>query len=267
MHRLLLVALVVFGSRVTSAQSLADLLADHTIVDLSHAYDAETIYWPTEDGFVLEPGFAGTTDGGYYYEANAFRSAEHGGTHLDAPIHFAEGRQTVDAIPLDHLIGAGVVVDVSERALADADYQVNVEDFAAWEAEHGPLPDGAIVLLSTGYAQFWPDRVRYMGTDERGAEAVAKLHFPGLHPDAARWLVEQRDIHAVGLDTPSIDYGQSTLFESHRVLFDANVPAFENVANLTDLPAHGFVVAALPMKIRGGSGGPLRIVAFVPSRR
>jgi kynurenine formamidase len=106
-----------------------------------------------------------------------------------------------------------------------------------------------------------------MGTDERGAEAVAKLHFPGLHPDAARWLVEQRDIHAVGLDTPSIDYGQSTLFESHRVLFDANVPAFENVANLTDLPAHGFVVAALPMKIRGGSGGPLRIVAFVPSRR
>ena len=262
--RIGLVVLLALATPLAAAQSLADLLAGHEIVDLSHAYDAETIYWPTEDGFELEVGFEGMTDGGYYYEANTFRSAEHGGTHLDAPIHFAEGRQTVEAIPLDHLVGPAVVIDVSSAALADPDYRVTVADFEAWEAEHGPLPDGVIVLLNTGYARFWPDRERYMGTAERGAEAVAKLHFPGLHPDAARWLVEARRIHAVGLDTPSIDYGQSTLFESHRVLFEANVPAFENVANLDGLPAHGFVVAALPMKIRGGSGGPLRIVAFVP---
>ncbi len=214
---------------------------------------------------MLESEFAGLTEKGYYYASNTFRSAEHGGTHLDAPLHFAEGRQTVDAIPLGHLVGPAVVVDVSEAALADADYQVSVADFEAWEAEHGRLPDGVIVLLNTGYAQFWPDRLRYMGTDERGAEAVAKLHFPGLHPDAARWLVAQRAVHAIGLDTPSIDYGQSTLFESHRALFDANIPAFENVANVGSLPVHGFVVAALPMKIRGGSGGPLRIIAFVPA--
>ncbi|MDX1419614.1 MAG: cyclase family protein [Rubricoccaceae bacterium] len=263
--RCLLLAALVAAPPTVLAQSLAELLAAHTIVDLSHAYDAETIYWPTEEGFVLEEGFAGTTEGGYYYAANAFRSAEHGGTHLDAPIHFAEGRQTVDAIPLEHLVGPAVVVDVSEAALADPDYQVTRADVEAWEAEHGRLPDGAIVLLNTGYARFWPDRVRYMGTDARGPEAVAALHFPGLHPEAARWLVEERSIHAIGLDTPSIDHGPSRLFEAHRILFEANVPAFENVANLDGLPAHGFVVAALPMKIRGGSGGPLRIVAFVPA--
>ena len=263
MRPLLLAALLALAP-CAAAQSLADLLAEHEIVDLSHAYDADAIYWPTEEGFVLTPEFVGTTDKGYYYASNSFRSAEHGGTHLDAPRHFAEGRQTTDEIPLEHTIGPAIVVDVSDAALADADYQVSVADFEAWEAAHGRLPDGVIVLLKTGYAQFWPDRVRYMGTDERGAEAVAGLHFPGLHPDAARWLVEHRDLHAIGLDTPSIDYGQSTLFESHRVLFDANIPAFENVASLSGLPAHGFVVAALPMKIAGGSGGPLRIVAFVP---
>jgi kynurenine formamidase len=104
----------------------------------------------------------------------------------------------------------------------------------------------------------------YLGTDRRGPEAVAELHFPGLHPDAAGWLVEERSIDAIGIDTPSIDYGQSTVFESHQVLFGANVLAFENVANLEQIPPAGGFVLALPMKIRGGSGGPLRIVAFVP---
>ena len=122
------------------------------------------------------------------------------------------------------------------------------------------------MLLRTGYEEFWPDRVRYMGTDERGPDAVAKLHFPGLHPDAARWLVANRSINAIGLDTPSIDFGQSTLFESHQVLFAADIPAFENLASLGKLPPTGFVIIALPMKIAGGSGGPLRIAAIVPDK-
>ncbi|HEX3232269.1 MAG TPA: cyclase family protein, partial [Pyrinomonadaceae bacterium] len=109
---------------------------------------------------------------------------------------------------------------------------------------------------------FWPDRVRYMGTDERGAGAVAKLHFPGLSPEAARWLTTNRSIKAIGLDTPSIDYGQSTLFESHQALFAKNIPAFENLGDLSSLPAEGFLVIAMPMKIAGGSGGPLRIAAI-----
>ena len=160
-------------------------------------------------------------------------------------------------------MGPAVVIDVVEQAAGNPDYQVTQADVEAWEALHGPLPDGVIVLLRTGYGQFWPDREQYMGTAERGADAVAHLHFPGLHPDAARWLVANRNIHAIGLDTPSIDYGQSSLFEAHQVLFEANIPAFENVANLDQLPDAGFSVIALPMKIEGGSGGPLRIIALV----
>jgi kynurenine formamidase len=235
-----------------------------TVVDLSHSYDESTVFWPTAEGFKLAVDFEGITDKGYYYTANTFCTAEHGGTHIDAPIHFSEGKASVDEIPLDRLIGPAVLIDVSEMCAADADYQVTVADFEAWEERNGPLPDGAIVLLRTGFGRFWPDRVRYMGTDERGPEAVAKLHFPGLDPQAARWLVAQRTIKSIGLDTPSIDFGQSTHFESHQALFAAEIPAFENLANLDRLPETGFVIIALPMKIAGGSGGPLRIVAIVP---
>ncbi|HEV2859447.1 MAG TPA: cyclase family protein [Pyrinomonadaceae bacterium] len=233
------------------------------LVDLSHAYDEQTVFWPTAEGFKLEKVADGVTPQGYYYAANNFSTAEHGGTHLDAPVHFAEGHDTADRVPLEQLMGAGVVVDVSERCARDADYQVSADDFAAWEREHGRLPDGSILLLRTGFGRRWPDRRSYMGTDERGPEAVAKLHFPGLHPEAARWLVRERRVKAVGLDTPSIDYGQSKLFESHRALFERNIPAFENLANLDQLPIKGFHVVALPMKIKGGSGGPLRAVAIV----
>jgi len=162
-------------------------------------------------------------------------------------------------------MGPAVVVDVSEQAGADRDYQISIEDLQTWESEHGAIPDGSILLFRTGYGQFWPDREAYMGTAERGPQAVFKLHFPGIHPDAARWLVENRVIHAVGLDTPSIDFGQSRFFESHQVLFEANIPAFENVANLDRLPETGAHVIALPMKIEGGSGGPLRMVGILPT--
>lgn len=232
-------------------------------IDLTYNFDEQTIYWPTADGFRHDTVFAGTTDSGFYYTAFNYCAAEHGGTHLDAPIHFAEGKQAMHEIPLDRLIGAAVVVDVSAKALLHPDYQVTIADFLTWEEQHGRLPDGIIVLLRTGFGQYWPDKLKYMGTDERGPGAVAKLHFPGLHPAAARWLTRERSIHAIGLDTPSIDYGQSTHFESHQTLFQQNIPAFENLANLERLPPVGAFVVALPMKIKGGSGGPLRIVALV----
>jgi len=236
------------------------------LVDLTHAFDEAAVFWPTEEGFVLERGPAGETPGGYYYEAHRFRSAEHGGTHVDAPIHFHEGGATVEEIPLERLVGPAVRIDVRAACERDRDHRVTVADIGAWESRHGEIPEGAIVLLHTGFGRFWPDREAYMGTAERGPGAVAKLHFPGLDPDAARWLVAERRIHAIGLDTPSIDAGPSTGFESHRILFAANVPAFENLAQLDLLPPRGFRVIALPMKIRGGSGAPLRAVAIVPGR-
>jgi kynurenine formamidase len=235
-------------------------------VDLTHDFSAETLYWPTASGFVLEQEFHGQTPKGYFYAANRYGASEHGGTHIDAPIHFAEGHKTVDQLPLDQLTGAAVVVNVSAQAQKDPDYQVTTADLQAWEKKHGRVPKGAILLLNTGFARFWPDAQKYLGTSEKGAEAVAKLHFPGLHPDAARWLVKERPVKAVGLDTASIDHGQSTLFETHRILFEHNIPAFENVAALDELPPTGAFVIALPMKIKGGSGGPLRIVAWLAAK-
>ena len=237
--------------------------APGTLVDLTHAFDEATVYWPTADGFELLTDSQGFTDKGYFYQAGRFCAAEHGGTHIDAPIHFYRDRHTVDAIPLGRLIGSGVVVDVTRQCQANRDYRVRVEDFLAWERRHGRELNDVIVLLRTGFGKFWPDRIKYMGTDERGEQAVPKLHFPGLHPEAARWLVSHRRIKAIGLDTPSIDYGQSTHFESHVILCQANIPAFENVAGLDELPETGFTVIALPMKIKGGSGGPLRIIAII----
>jgi len=236
-------------------------------IDLSYDYSAETIYWPTAEPFALETVFAGKTEKGFYYSAYKFCAAEHGGTHIDAPIHFAEGRKTVDQIPLTQLIGPAFKIDVTEKAGANRDYQITVDDLTAWEAKHGKLPEGSIVLLQTGFGQYWPDRVKYLGTDKRGPEGVAELHFPGLHPQAAEWLVHERKIHAIGIDTASIDYGQSQTFGSHVQLMGQNVPACENVANLDRVPAVGAQVIALPMKIRGGSGAPLRMVAFVPEER
>jgi kynurenine formamidase len=242
-------------------------LLDGTWIDLTHDFAEDTVYWPTADTFELEVLSRQRTEAGFFYAANNYAAAEHGGTHVDAPIHFAEDRWTLAEIPLERLIGPGVVVDVSRKAAADRDYLVTVADLEEWEARHGRIPDGAIVLLHTGFARYWPERVRYMGTDARGEEGVAGLHFPGLAPEAARWLVAERAPNAVGLDTPSIDHGPSKNFESHVTLHTANVAAFENVANLDRVPAAGAVVVALPMKIRDGSGGPLRIAAFVPNLR
>lgn len=231
------------------------------LIDLTHSFDEQTLYWPTEKGFELDQGPAGITEKGYYYAANRFCTAEHGGTHIDAPIHFFQGRNTLDAIPLRQLIGRGALIDVSLKCAQDPNYQVVVDDLAQWERKHNERLDEFIVLLRTGFGSFWPSPAKYLGTEERGPGAVAKLRFPGLHPEAARWLAQNRSVRAVGIDTASIDFGQSTHFRSHISLFEKNIPALENVANLDQLPEAGFVVLALPMKIRGASGGPVRIVA------
>ena len=234
------------------------------IVDLSHAYDANAIFWPTSERFRLDKVADGVTEGGFYYAANNFFTAEHGGTHVDAPVHFAKGRQSVDQLPLSRLLGDAIVVDVTEASARDADYQVSVDDLQRVEREHGAIPPDAIVLIRTGFSSRWPDAARYLGTADRGEDAVARLHFPGLHPDAARWLIANRSIKAVGIDTASIDYGQSMQYESHRALFERDIPAFENLTSLERLPQRGAVVVALPMKIAGGSGAPLRAIAILP---
>jgi kynurenine formamidase len=235
-----------------------------TWIDLTHSFSDSSVYWPTDTiGFVHEKLAFGPTPGGYFYSSYRYSAAEHGGTHLDAPSHFAEAGQTSDAIPLSRLIGPAAIVDVSERATAD--YEVTVADLVGWETQHGPIRPGTILLIHTGWGARYHDRTAYLGTDRTGPDAVAELHFPGLSPEAAQWLVDNRSIAALGLDTPSVDHGQSKDYRAHVILYAANIPGFENVAALDQLPPVGGYVVALPMKIARGSGGPLRIVAFVPA--
>jgi kynurenine formamidase len=239
-------------------------ISEKRIVDLSHSYSDKTIYWVTAKEFDLDTVFKGETEKGYYYAANNFSTAEHGGTHIDAPIHFAKNGQTVDQIPLEKLIGNAIKIDVSSKAQDNPDYLISIEDIQAWEKEHKKdVAEGSIVLLETGFSKFYPDKKKYLGTTERGEHAIKELHFPGLSPEAAQWLVQNRSISAIGIDTPSIDYGQSEYFKSHVILLSENIPAFENLKNLEKLPERGFEIIALPMKIEGGSGAPLRIVALV----
>ena len=254
--------LALFITACTVPERPASTPLGRTIVDLSHDYSDQTIFWPTAEGFRLDKVAGGMTPQGYYYAANNFATAEHGGTHLDAPVHFAEGRWSVDQIPVEQLVGATSVVDVSAKCATQPDYQVTVDDLTAWEKTNGSL-NASIVLIRTDFSKRWPDAAGYLGTAERGEAAVPKLHFPGLHPDAARWLAANRTVKAVGIDTASIDYGQSTLFETHRALYERNIPGLENLTNLDRLPARGATLVALPMKIKGGSGAPLRAIAVV----
>jgi len=258
---MLLLAVSCTGNKMEP--SLSRQLSKGAWIDLTYSFSGETLYWPTADKFRFDTVFVGVTPAGFYYEAFNFCAAEHGGTHLDAPVHFAKGKWTADQIPLDNLTGEAVVIDVSANALKNPDYQITVADMEAWEKANGNIPDDAILLFRTGYGSFYPDAKKYLGTDERDAGAVAKLHFPGIHPDAAAWLAGKRKIKAVGLDVASVDYGQSKDFKTHQLLYEKNICGFENVANLDKLPATGAYIIALPMKIKNGSGGPLRIIAWV----
>jgi kynurenine formamidase len=263
MLRKLLVLSIIAIFFAGCAQNASNQFPKGQWIDLTHDFSDETIYWVTAEPFKRTTVSEGKTPGGYYYSAYNFSAAEHGGTHIDAPVHFGEGKKTVDQLELGQLISQAVKIDISSKAAVDRDYLITVDDIKSWETANGKLPEWCIVLFQTGFASKWPDKKSYLGTDQKGDAAVKDLHFPGLHPEAAKWLVENRKINAVGIDTASIDYGQSTTFDSHVALMTNNIPAFENVANLDRLPVKGFHIMALPMKIKGGSGAPLRIVAFV----
>jgi kynurenine formamidase len=236
-------------------------LATANVIDLSHSFAEDTLYWPTSPStFELDELFRGQTEGGFFYSANSLSTPEHGGTHLDAPIHFAEGGWTAEAIPVERFLGPGVIIDIESQAHENPDYLLSAFDVEQWESVHGRVQSGAIVLLKTGWSERWPDRKAYLGDDTPGD--ASNLHFPSYGEEAARILVEERGVSALGVDTASIDYGASKDFPVHRLAAAENVLGLENVTNLSRLPSVGAWIVALPMKISGGSGGPTRIVAL-----
>jgi kynurenine formamidase len=259
--RSLVPAIAIAASALTSAQTID--VSRYRMVDLSHAYGPNTLYWPTSASkFALSRDASGQTPGGFFYAANSLSTPEHGGTHLDSPRHFSETGRTTEQIPLEQLVASAVVIDVSKEAAANRDYRLTREAVLAFEKANGPIARGSAVLLRTGWSRHWPNAKAYLGDDTPGD--ASKLSFPSYGVDAARLLVEERSVAALGIDTASIDYGRSTDFQVHRVVAARNVPGFENLTNLDQLPVRGALLIALPMKIEGGSGGPLRAIALVP---
>ena len=259
---LVLLSLLAACQSPSAIQPAKGALDESKVIDLTYSFDDKTIYWPTAKPFTWEKEAWGQSAGGYWYTAARYSASEHGGTHLDAPLHFGEGKQAVDEIPLAKLISPAVVINIAEACTKDADYRLSVEDITKWESQNGRIPDASIVLIHTGWGKFWSDKKKYLGTDAPGD--TANLHFPGISREAAKLLAEQRKIDAIGIDTASIDFGQSKDFITHQILYGANIYGLENVANSDKLPATGATLIALPMKIKGGTGAPVRIIAILP---
>lgn len=202
------------------------------------------------------------TPEGYFYSSAKFDAPEHGGTHMDAPIHFSKGAMTVDQVPLSSMVGPAAVIDFSGRATESPDAMLGVEDIEKWESVHGSIPGGAIVVARSGWGRYWPDKKRYLGTDKFGD--VEHLQFPGFSADAVKYLLDGGKALAIAIDTPSLDPGNSKDFPVHRLWLGAGKVGFENVAHAEKLPESGAIIFCIPMKIGRGTGAPTRIFAVVP---
>jgi kynurenine formamidase len=237
-------------------------LEQGSILDMTYVFNQDSIYWPTGQSFKSTKVSWGYNEKGQWYASNDYSANEHGGTHVDAPIHFYQGGRTIDQIPLKEWIGEAVKIDVATKCEINRDYLLMVEDIKQFEKKYGKIPDGAWVIMYTGIGtKYYPDKKRVLGTDKTGNEAVKFLSFPGFSHTAIEFLLKNRNIKGVGIDTPSIDYGKSKNFLVHRLLCKANKLAIENIANLDKLPPTGAILYAIPMLIDGGTGAPARIFA------
>lgn len=255
----IVLAIVTWLSSVLPAAAGID---ESKLVDLTYGLDEQTVFWPLNKPFSWKKAAWGRTPDGYWYASGDFCMSEHGGTHIDAPIHFAEGRLSVDELPIQKLIAPAVVVDVRPSVEQNSEYRLAMRDLEMWESRHGRIPAGAVVLMLTGWGDRWPDRSRYLGSATPWDAAT--LHFPGFSNEAAEFLVKERHVDGIGIDTASIDAGSSQDFIVHQIMNGADAYGLENVANLEKLPPKGAMLLALPIKIKGGTGGPVRIIAILP---
>ena len=226
------------------------------VLDLSYAINDKLVPWPGDEKFFEATVNASVEKNGYF--TRSFWMLEHYGTHVDAPAHFPPGKTTVDQIPAKQLFGPAVVIDVRAESGKDADYQLGASRVEEWEERHGRIPEGAIVLLRTGWASRWPDARKYRNQDAKG-----KMHFPGFSPGAAKLLI-QRKVSGLGCDTLSIDHGASSDYPVHHLALGAGLYQLENLADLSELPERGAFLIVAPIKLEGGSGGPVRVFALLP---
>lgn len=251
---LLLGTLAVGQQRAGDSQSLSF----RTVVDLTHALSSTNPLYDESAEPLFRAKTVATIEQNHYF-AREICLPEHFGTHLDAPAHFAQGKWTVDQIPPERLIAPLIVLDVSKQAERNSDYQISTEDIFNWEQTHGEIPTSSVVIANTGWASRWNSVKDYRNADAKGA-----MHFPGYSLAAAKLLVEGRHVYALGIDTLSIDYGPSPDFPVHQFTLSHSLYHLENVANLDRVPVRGATVVSAPMKLEGGSGSPVRILALVP---
>ena len=256
------ILLVIFTSFM-SATCKTDVKGE--ILEMTYVYDENAIYWPTARGFELKKLGWEVGEAGYWYASNEYSASEHGGTHADAPIHFAENGRTIDKSPLEEWNGPAVKIDATVKCEENRDYLLLVSDIMDWEKVHGRIPDGAWVIMYTGIdTKYYPDKLKVLGTEKKGEEALPELSFPGYSPESVEYLVNERQITGIAIDTPSIDYGRSKDFKVHRILFAADKLALENIANLDELPTKGATLYVIPMLIKDGTGAPARVFAVLP---
>jgi kynurenine formamidase len=239
---------------------LANISSGKTrVVDLTYAINDKGVPWPGDARFFEAQVNASVEKNGYF--TRSFWMLEHYGTHLDAPIHFPPGKTTVDKIPTKQFFGPAVLLDVRADGAQDSDFQLPVSRVEEWENRHGRIPEGAITLLRTGWSARWPDAQKYCNQDAKG-----QMHFPGYSVDAVKLLIE-RNVSGLGCDTPSTDYGASTDFAVHHLALGSGLFHLENLADLSDLPEAGAFLIVAPIKLEGGSGGPVRVFALVEATR
>lgn len=244
--------------------SLPIKMADH-VIDLSYDYVSKDMpYYPGNKVFDLTPVFKGTVtvdgDKKMYTARNEFETAEHGGTHYDAPSHFCNTPKCwfPEDIPISMFYGEACVVDVTDRASKDTNYGLSVEDLRIYERKYGEIPKGAYVIMYSGWGKYFDNKTAYMG-DETDPD---KMAWPAFSPQAMKWLLDERDIKGIGVDSLSLDVASLKYKLTHILAMGQNKIGYENLANVEKMPARGAIIVAFPMKIKGGTGGPARVVAM-----
>lgn len=236
------------------AAARAEGVSFSRVVDLTHTLGPDFPTFSGELQLEFEDIAVFPSDG---YNMKRWLVVEHTGTHMDAPIHFSGEGQTADEVPVENLVAPLAIIDIAAKAEADADAQVTPDDITAWEAEHGPIPDGACVAMYSG----WEGKVS--GDGFRNADGDGVMHFPGFHAEAAAMMIEERNVVGMAVDTLSLDYGRSADFATHYLWLPTNRWGMECVANLGGLPPVGATIIAGGPKIKGATGGPSRVIALV----
>ncbi|MDZ8187826.1 MAG: cyclase family protein [Nostoc sp. ChiSLP02] len=226
------------------------------VIHLSHVIDLDIPQWPGDPPVEFETVAESNNDG---YYLRRFSLGEHSATHINAPNSFYSHSIGIDQYPAQSLVVPAVVIDIRQAVKANFDYALAIADVLAWEEQHGEIAAGSVVILNTGWQKKWSDKNAFFNQDAEGIS-----HFPGFSKDATQFLLEQRQIAGVGIDTHGVDPGQDTTFATNRLILEQPRIVLENLTNLDRLPPKGTTLAIGILRLRGGSGSPVGVLAFVP---